>query len=258
MEEKEILNKAGQIFEKEGRLIELVGPRVVFVGDTHGDLDATRTVFDKYFDSYDQLVFLGDYVDRGPKSWENLIFLLSKKVESPKKIYLLMGNHEGWKAARFQPADFWTNLSPGKRELYVDTLAKLPYVAHSGSGIIAVHGGLPQVRELEEIKDIKLGSVEWRQITWGDWVEDSEVTNVGISGRPQLGKDHFEEVMDRFQKTVLIRSHQPYAEMNMFDSRCLTIFTSHAYGQIAGGRRVAIADLETDIQSTDDLRVESI
>ncbi len=257
MEEKDLLNKAGQIFEKEGRLIELVGSSAVFVGDTHGDLDATRTVFDKYFDSYDQLVFLGDYVDRGPKSWENLMYLLSKKVKWPEKIYLLMGNHEGWKVARFQPADFWANLSPGKRELYLNTLAKLPYVAHSPNGIIAAHGGLPKVRKLKEIAHIKLGSVEWRQITWGDWTEKYE-TGGGISGRPQLGRDHFEEVMDQFNKKVLIRSHQPHAKTDMFDNRCLTIFTSNAYGQIAGGRRVATIDLGTEIRSTRDLKIENI
>src|SRR3989442_1107468 len=81
---------------------ELAGPllnpryedRVIFVGDTHGAIDVTQTVIDKFFDDADLIVFLGDYVDRGSKSLENLGLIASTLLEDPHRTIMLRGNHE--------------------------------------------------------------------------------------------------------------------------------------------------------------------
>ena len=65
--------------EQEGNLIELKSGQAIFVGDTHGDLEATKSIVRKYLNSENRVVFLGDYVDRGPASAENLNTLLSLK-----------------------------------------------------------------------------------------------------------------------------------------------------------------------------------
>jgi hypothetical protein len=61
--------------------------------------------------------------------------------------------------------------------------------------------------------------------------------------------------MERYQKQVLIRSHQPHAPLTMFNKRCITIFTSHAYLPM---RTVAIVDLEKEIRSAEDVVLERI
>jgi hypothetical protein len=60
--------------------------------------------------------------------------------------------------------------------------------------------------------------------------------------------------MSRFGKKLLIRSHQPMTPV-LYQKRCLTIFTSHAYIPV---RSVAIVDLECDLRTVDDLTIETI
>jgi hypothetical protein len=81
------------------------GDAVFFFGDFHGDaaslirglqnLMRTRHVRDDFTlapNTY--LVFLGDYVDRGPGSSELLYLLLTLKNKNPDHVILLRGNHE--------------------------------------------------------------------------------------------------------------------------------------------------------------------
>ena len=59
--------------------------------DIHGHYDAMKTMLDKIgFSSNDQLICAGDYIDRGPKSYEML-----KWIESPgENVILVRGNHD--------------------------------------------------------------------------------------------------------------------------------------------------------------------
>jgi hypothetical protein len=65
---KELLSEAEEMFASEAKLLQLDSGKVIFVGDTHGDLEATEKIIHKYLKSENKLVFLGDYVDRGSAS----------------------------------------------------------------------------------------------------------------------------------------------------------------------------------------------
>jgi predicted phosphodiesterase len=252
----DLFDEVGEIFEKEPRLLHLPSRgKVVFVGDTHGDLDASQQVIQKYLKKNYQIVFLGDYVDRGDHSEENIQYLLGTKWRHPDQLFLLAGNHEGYLMKEFYPVNFWDSLSPEKKEEYGLLFSKFPLAITTQNGILALHGGLPDLKSLEEMNQIEWGDNHWDRIVWGDFVESDAEVPKDWGGRPQFGRPYFDRIMERYQKQVLIRSHQPYAPSIMFKRRCLTIFTSHFYLPI---RIIAIADLEKEISTTDDLALERI
>jgi hypothetical protein len=116
---------------------------------------------------------------------------------------------------------------------------------------------LPDIKNLDQINQIKLGTKEWLQICWGDFLE-KEGYYLGFdpfSGRPQFGRDYFLKLMNRFNKKVLIRSHDPNAPQYMFNDKCLTIFTSSAY---ARERIIAIFDFKKEIKTAKDLEIVKI
>jgi len=229
--------------------------KVIFVGDTHGDFEASQKVIKDYLKPGNKIVFLGDYVDRGPYSRENLDFLLEVKAKNPNQIYLLQGNHEGHHILKFYPAEFWESLSQKEYKKYCSIVEKFPLIIIT-KDIIALHGALPDCPR-NVLGQIKTGSEEWRQITWGDFPDESgEYLGIDpFTGRPQFGRDYFFKMMERFDKKVLIRSHQPTSPLFMFDDRCLTIFTSSAYTR---ERTIAIYDFEKEIQTTKDLEIVKI
>jgi hypothetical protein len=64
--------------------------------------------------------------------------------------------------------------------------------------------------------------------------------------------------MSRLGKCVLIRSHQPDAPPTMYGKRCLTIFTSSAYGNYVSERTIALVDLRKTVNSVDDIEIETV
>ena len=256
MDWEELLRNTEVIFERESRLILLQARgKAVFVGDTHGDLDATQRVVQRFLRKPYLLVFLGDYVDRGEFSRENLHYLLQLKQEHPEEIFLLAGNHEGYMVKEFYPANFWESLSPEEQEALGHLFSRFPLAATSQNGILALHGGLPDLNSLEDVNRIEWGDAHWERMLWGDFGESKVDRMEDWGGRPQFGRNYFEEVMGRYQKKILIRSHQPHAPSVMFNKKCITIFTSFAY---VPHRTVAMADLEREIRNADDIVLEKI
>jgi len=74
--------------------------RTFAIGDIHGDIEALRRLVGRLppLDAKDTIVFVGDYVDRGPASAEVIDFVRRELPGSTKaKVIALRGNHEdGW------------------------------------------------------------------------------------------------------------------------------------------------------------------
>lgn len=74
--------------------------RVYAIGDIHGCYDELVTLMDKIeehakgFTTPYKIVFLGDYIDRGPNSRGVIEYLINLKKERPNDMVFLMGNHD--------------------------------------------------------------------------------------------------------------------------------------------------------------------
>lgn len=90
--------------------------RTFAIGDLHGDLQALYKLLSCLppLDGEDTLVFLGDYVDRGPHSAQVVDYVRSLARSGPARVVALRGNHEdawlrvveqGWDAFVLPPGN---------------------------------------------------------------------------------------------------------------------------------------------------------
>lgn len=167
--EEEVKEKSsGNLFINNGLTeIQDENKEVIVIGDIHGDLDtltkiiSQELVIEKLEDRRLYAIFLGDYIDRGMKSFETLMLALKLKERYPSQVILLRGNHEG-------PNDLIAHPHTLPYELYQrfgreSTLVYLkirqlfnimPHTAMTKQGVIMLHGGVPT--EVETISEVAL------------------------------------------------------------------------------------------------------
>jgi serine/threonine protein phosphatase 1 len=73
-----------------------VAGRTFAIGDIHGDLAALETLFQRLptLEASDTVVFLGDYIDRGPDSAGVVDWVRRFLRTTPARVICLRGNHE--------------------------------------------------------------------------------------------------------------------------------------------------------------------
>ena len=70
--------------------------RTFAIGDIHGDMEQLTKILDCLppFEKGDTVVFVGDYIDRGPSSAEVIDFIRNLEGRTNVKVVALRGNHE--------------------------------------------------------------------------------------------------------------------------------------------------------------------
>jgi serine/threonine protein phosphatase 1 len=69
------------------------------IGDVHANLPALRDLLEQLtpvVEPGDSVVFLGDYIDRGPDAKGCIERILGFREETPARVETLLGNHEDW------------------------------------------------------------------------------------------------------------------------------------------------------------------
>jgi len=140
-----LVEKAANLLLERGPVVELDASKIVVVGDTHGFPEVSRWALKlREEEAAEAIVFLGDYVDRGPMGLENLELLLTELVEKSDEIVLLRGNHEIPSMNYYY--GFYSELLSKKRLKLLEKIEELykvlPPVALLDK-IILLHGGIP-------------------------------------------------------------------------------------------------------------------
>lgn len=148
-----------KIFKNEPNILKVNQP-VVIIGDIHGQYFDMIHMFEKVIDPRGgppnvNLLFLGDYVDRGFFSLEVLVFLYAMKIKFPKEVIMLRGNHES--RAMTEHFTFRSEIlqkfsSEDVYELFIDSFEAMPLSADVNGDYLCMHGGVSP--DLKSTKDI--------------------------------------------------------------------------------------------------------
>ena len=202
--------------------------KIFAIGDIHGCAWELQSLLVKLpLESDSTVVFLGDYIDRGPSSLDVLEKLFSMKVAEPDNIILLRGNHELKETNRFEKLfedleydeDLFTSIN--------NVFDKMPIAAVISNRIFCVHAGIPGPVKLAEItKDDAYPYV---------WNDPSEESGIGKSpcglGMRTFGEDVFDEFLQVNGLERMVRGHSVVEDgfKWWFGGRLLSMFSEKGY-----------------------------
>lgn len=134
-----------------------MGRRTFAIGDIHGDLEKLQALLGRIgpIDGHDKIVFMGDYLDRGPDSKGVIEFIRKELPRTGAKIVVLRGNHE----------DAWLRVVSDGWDGFV-----LP----PGNGCLACLRSFNGDRH-PELHDQPKSEFEWEQLLSGSFFPDDVV-----------------------------------------------------------------------------------
>ena len=223
--------KMGRLTISE-RLVTLKPAGEAFViGDLHGDLDSliiilqTSQFTQKIAQSKDaNLIFLGDYGDRGPYSAEVYYIILKLKLAYPEQVILLRGNHEGPEDLTASPHDlprqFQARFKDNGSEACSKVRELFPYLYNAvlvKERCLMVHGGLsPNINNIQDLARAHLTHPEQdilEDLLWSDPNDMVKTVLNSPRGAGKLfGKSVTETVLNKLCVKVLIRGHEQCQE----------------------------------------------
>ena len=218
--------------------------RAVFVGDTHTAVDVTQTVFDKYYENSDLVVFLGDYVDRGKTGVENLGLITSMLLEDPWRVIMLRGNHESPLTNPYYGFcdEVTEKLGEGSYEKFKEFFQSMPY-AVVVNNYLCLHGGiavgLDHVSEIAGLPrpDVNPDDPVAFQLLWNDPRDMIEgfLPSIRGDGAFYYGTDVTQTFLERNSLKGIIRGHEVVDGFREdMDGKVMTVFSSRYHGSSAG------------------------
>jgi len=239
---KSLIESAEPIFEKEPQLIIQDSGCFLVIGDTHGDEETTSNALKTAEKEGLKLLFLGDYVDRGPRQIENIVRLLEYKLSWRDDLIMLRGNHETVEMNRwygFMDLVYHRH-GPELYDYFARLFSKLPYAALIHRVVFAVHGGIAEgLMKIDEVSSIPKGESNPQsgigfELLWNDPSEDVEwfAPSWRGGGAKIFGWRAFNNFMGKNDLKVFVRAHEPYPEGygELFNGRLVVVFSCRFYG----------------------------
>ena len=238
----DILPVIESIFNSENAVIHTAAATpILIVADLHGDLNALQLVLQKkYVLGCDTVIFLGDYIDRGPASLDVLERLFSLKIKEPSNVILLRGNHELKETNRFE--GLFKDLDHDE-DMYArinQVFDNMPVAAVISDKIFCVHGGIPGPVKLSDIT-----KEEAYPFVWNDPSEENGINrSVRGLGMRTFGEDVFKEFLMVNGLEQMIRGHMVLKDGYRwwFGGKLLSLFSVPDHGGMGNGAAVGVVE----------------
>eukprot|EP00897_Mesotaenium_endlicherianum_P006299 jgi/Mesen1/5698/ME000288S04916 len=228
---QELCEMAERHFQQESSVLQIKAPVKIF-GDLHGQFGDLMRLFDEYGSpstagdiTYIDYLFLGDYVDRGQHSLETIVLLLSLKIENPRNVHLIRGNHEaadinalfGFRIECIERMGEAAGIWAWQR---INQLFNwLPLAALIEKKILCMHGGIgrsihhvEQIEALQRPITMEAGSMVLMDLLWSDPTENDSVEGLRPNARgPGLvtfGPDRVMEFCKNNDLQLIVRAHE--------------------------------------------------
>ncbi|MEM2204230.1 MAG: metallophosphoesterase family protein [Sulfolobales archaeon] len=249
---KEVLMEEHMSRKRPKGLVEIEPHKyreAIVIGDIHGDLDTLVQILsyidvEKILKDGGLLVFLGDYIDRGDKQLETMLFIALLKKRYRGNVITLRGNHE-IKSLDFLPVhphdypeilraiyggegDEIYGISRGIFDL-------LPYAAIYRDTVVFLHGGIPVLSttsywsDFRCILDADHDKRTLEEILCNDPTEDPDI---GYASSPRgagflWGEAITNEFIKKTGVKIIVRGHEAVREGYKLNhgARVLTIFS---------------------------------
>jgi protein phosphatase len=261
----ELLRETASLLEDEARRGRLDGAErvggvifykeppvpLIVVGDIHGDASTLRVILLKVWGLLvgreATIVFLGDYIDRGPPEGQvvALSALMRLKLRAPERVILLRGNHEPLPGLEPVPHDYPVALmrlydrdAPELYELSRRLFDRMPHAVHIRDWALLVHGGIPtSTLDKDRVEEI-LGAGEdppidvLAEILWNDPSEHVGFRKPSMRGVGyEWGPEATRLALKKLGVKYVIRGHEAvYSGFKLnHDGRVITLFSRRGY-----------------------------
>ncbi len=246
-----LISDVSEVLNEERRrhdgLINIRQPQSPFlvVGDLHGDLRSLMFIL-KFAErsGIHNMVFLGDYVDRGENQVETLLTVLYIKLRYPEDVFLLRGNHEPPEFLPVYPHDFPVELRHRYGAIHgirlysrlKEVFQLMPHALIFGNTALLLHGGPPthNIRNSSTVSEYLIGGDEaerlkiLEEVLWNDPTEDVPYVRPSYRGAGYLfGHKITESALSITKTAVVVRGHEPCLEgfKTNHGGKVITIFS---------------------------------
>lgn len=220
------------------------------IGDIHGCYNAFLKILAQIYADIEgdaaKIVFMGDYVDRGPQSWQVIQHLRDlQNAKNPKnkniEYVFLRGNHEDMLLDYLSSSSTWGFLNNGGRNTmlsYEDAGANLRedldfyrslVLYHQHDDIVFVHAGMhPYARVEDQYEETLL----WTR-DWNDYDEEYAGNVFVVHGHtPVMEVDRHKNQLNIDTGCVYGKTHSAYGNLTAVridDRNTFTFFTAREY-----------------------------
>lgn len=248
VELKYVVELTSKVLASEPNVLQLQGP-ITICGDIHGQFEDMLEIFHICgLPPYTRYLFLGDYVDRGPKSVEVIMLLCVLKLKFRDSVYILRGNHESMNItqiygfrqevlAKYRTDSLWKVFEP--------LFNSLPLAAVINNSVFCVHGGLSRdVRTIEDVmrlnrfSDIPVSGALC-DLMWADPLNESVMwTDSTRNAGTRFGSLASDEFLRANNLKLIVRAHQVMTEGCEYcqDQKVLTVFSAPNYEPLIGNK----------------------